>query len=128
MRGFLCLCSECSLEGEELGENERIREDIREKEAEVIQLMSSEGSDQVPRRNVKKAMKFSQQRVKLVQKLGLLAEVAEAMIHFYLAATRARRMNISILANDPDVFRDEALKYAKMYGDRHIHFYNKYIN
>ena len=38
--GFYCECSECSLEGEDLEENERMREEIREKEVEIEQLMT----------------------------------------------------------------------------------------
>ena len=37
---FLCECSVCSLEGEDLEENERIREEIRDKEREIDQLMN----------------------------------------------------------------------------------------
>ena len=77
---------------------------------------------------MKKAMKLTQRKVKLVQKLDLRALFVAMMIDFCLAATRAREMNISILENDPEIFKEEALKYAKMYGDCFIHLYNKYFN
>ena len=35
---FLCQCSECSLEGEDLQENERMRGEIRENEMEITRL------------------------------------------------------------------------------------------
>ena len=123
--GFQCLCSQCSLEGEDLGDNERIREEIRENLEEKNPLMSF---DQVPRKDMKKFLKVNQQQIKLVQKLGVRAVFVDAMIYFYHAATRAKRMNISILANDPDTFKEAALKYAKMFGDNYIHAYNKVFN
>ena len=126
--GFLCSCSECSLEGEELEENDRMRVEIREKGEETLQLLRRQGSDPVPRRNFKKSMKLTVQRTKLIQKLGLRAVFVPVMIDSYLCASRARRLNISILANDPDVFKQEAWKYAQMFGDNYIHEYKKMIN
>ena len=126
--GFLCLCSECSLEGEELEENERMRAEIREKEGEVQLLLTSEGSDPVSRKSVKKAMKLTQQRTNLVQKLKIRSEIVPAMIGSYHAAIHARKLGISPRENDPDIFKQEALKYAKMFGDNHIHLCNKYVN
>ena len=125
MRGFLCSCSECSLAGEDLEDNERTRAEFRETAEELTQRLRYLRSDQVPRRDVKKAMKLSQQKTKLIQKLSLRSEFVCAMINFYRAATRAREMDISILENDPDIFKQEALKYAKMFGDNYIHKYNK---
>ena len=48
------------------------------------------------------------------------------MFNFYGAASTARRMNISC-KNDPDIYKQEALKYAKMFGDNHIYAYNKWL-
>ena len=126
--GFLCSCSECSLEGGALEDNDRMREEVMEIGAEIIQLLGREGSDPVPRGSLKKCLKLAQQRVKLTQKLDLRAEFVAAMIGFYGAATMAKEMDISILENDPDTFKQEALKYAKMFGDCYIYYCNQYIN
>ena len=75
---------------------------------------------------MKKAMKLTQKRTKLVQKLNLPAAFMSEMIQFYLFALLARSMGISC-ENDPDIFKQEALKYAKMCGDSYIHFYNTNI-
>ena len=104
-----------------------MREDIREKNVEIKQLMTPEGSLPLPRKNVKKAMKLSQQRVKLVQKLNLRELVVAEMHNFYGAATLARRMGITC-ENDPDIFKQEALKYAKLFGDDYLHLYNAQLN
>ena len=72
-------------------------------------------------------MKLAQRRVKLIKKLNIRAEIITEMIDFYRLAVMARRMNISC-ENDPDIFKQEALKYAKMFGDNYIHFYNKSVN
>ena len=123
--GFLCQCSECSLKGEDLEENERMREVIREKQAEIRQLVRRDYLSS--RKSVKKAMKSSQQKVKLIQKLNLRAEFVAAMIDFYRASIMARVMGIPC-ENNPVIFKQEALKYAKMFGDKYIHSYNKHIN
>ena len=69
---------------------------------------------------------MSQQRVKLVQKLNLRELVVAEMHNFYEAATLARRMGITC-ENDPDIFKQEALKYAKMFGDNYIYTYYNYM-
>ena len=127
MRGFMCECSECSLEGEDLQENEGMRVEIREKEDETEQLLRRERSDPVPRKSVKKAMKLAQRRVKLIKKLNLRTDFVAEMLNFYRAAIIARKMDIRC-ENDPDIFKQEALKYAKMFGDNYIHHYNKSFN
>ena len=124
MRGFLCQCSHCSLEGEDLEENERMREEIREKGDEIGQLLGCEGSAAVSRKDVKKAMKSAQRIVKLIQELNIRAGYVAAMIKFYQLAVLARIMNISCV-NDPDIYKREALKYAKMFGDNYLYLYNK---
>ena len=49
------------------------------------------------------------------------------MINFYALAVMARRMNISC-ENEPEIYKQEAFKYAKMFGDNYIHSYNKLAN
>ena len=115
------------MEGEDLEENDGMRAEFREIQANIGQLLPREGSDPVTRRSLKKAMKLSQKKTKLIQKLNIYAGFVSAMINFYLAAIMARRMGISC-ENDPETFKQEALKYAKMFGDFYLHFYNKHIN
>ena len=80
------------------------------------------------RRDVKKGMKLSQRRTKLVTKLNLRAGFMYVMVQSYHLSVAARRLGISC-ENDPEVFKQEALKYAKMCGDSFLHFYNKkYVN
>ena len=124
--GFLCECSECSLEGEDLQESDRMRAEFWEKEEEIRQLVTCEGSNPVPRRDMKKAMKVAQRRVKLIQKLNLRNGVVGAMLNFYHFAVMARDMGVAS-ENDPDIYKQEAWKYAKMFGDRYILLYNKSI-
>ena len=120
--GFLCQCSECSLEGEDLEDNERIRAEIREKKEELRQLL---GSNPVSKRTLKKAMRLSNERVKLVQRLDVRAMFVHEMIDFFHANKNARRVGIS--GADPDIYRQEGLKYAKICGDPYIDNFYKYI-
>ena len=123
---FLCQCAECSLEGEALEENERMRMEIREKKVEITRLLRCDGSVSLQRKSWKKAMKLEQQRVKLIQRLDIRAEFVKAMIDFYHAATWAGRMGIP-RKNDPEVFKKEARKYAEMFGGRHIFYYSGFF-
>ena len=72
-------------------------------------------------------MKLAQKSVKLTQKLNIREGFVSGMISFYHFAAMARRMNISC-ENDPEIFNQEARKYAQMFGDIYIYFYNKMIN
>ena len=74
----------------------------------------------------KKVMKLAQGKNNLVKKLNLRSEFVTAMIEFYLFAIVAKSKDIS-WSLDPDIYRQEALKYAKMFGDRYIHLYHSSI-
>ena len=119
--GFFCQCSECSLEGETLEDNERMRAEIREKETEIEQLLMSVGS---PRRSiVKKAMKLTQRKTNLIKNLNIRDRFVAEMVTSCRFAVEAKRLGISC-KNDPEIFKQEAFKYAKMFGDFYICSYN----
>ena len=103
-----------------------MREEIREKEVEFEQLLNPENYTSVSRRDMKKAMKLAQRRVKLIQELNLRTCFVPAMSDFYGLAIMARRIDVTS-ENDPDVFKQEALKYAKMFGDNQLHHYNEHF-
>ena len=122
---FKCGCSECSLEGWDLEDNDGMREEIREMKGEISRLLSGVGSDS--RKDLKKAMKLKQKQTDLVVKLNIRAGILAAMISFYRAATEAKRTGVPCM-NDPDIYKQEALKYAKIFGDNYLHQYNQNIN
>ena len=108
---FLCQCPECSLEGEDLEENEHLRTKLRETLAK-----QGEGDS-------RRTLKLAQKATNLVQKLNLRALYMSKMLQAYILAIMAKRTGISC-ENDPDVFKEEALKYAKILGDNYLYFYN----
>ena len=112
--GMLCSCSECSLEGEALEENERLRAEIREVNAELARKVK-----------VKKAIQLAEKRMKLVKKLDFRADMMSELMNYYNIAVQARRLNLP--CQDPDTVKLEALKYAKMFGDSFVNFYNNYF-
>ena len=124
--GFLCACSECSMEEEDLEESDRMRAEIMEKIDEVGELLTCEGHLPKSMRIRKKAMKLAQRRVKLIQKLNIRSGIVNEMINFYALAVDARNVGIST-ENDPDIFLQEAWKYAVMFGDLYIDLYFKYL-
>ena len=99
-----------------------MRAEIREKEAEVIQLRTGDGS----RRSLKKVMKLVQQRTNLIKKLNLRTGFVAAMIDFHNLAVMARRMDIASV-NPPEVYEKEAFKYAEIFGDFYIDVSNRYL-
>jgi hypothetical protein len=112
--GFLCECSECSLEGEALQDNERLRTEIRETDREIDPLITHEGN--VRRSSMKRYIKLSQERINLVEKLGIRGEMfVFEMMSFHAAATKAKEMGMA--APDPTIIKQEALKHAKICGD-----------
>ena len=120
---FLCKCSECSLEGRDLEDNEKLRAEIREFGEEIDELLAYDVS--LERRSMKRAMKLAQKKTNIVQRLQIRVDYFTEMVVFFFAATRARAMGVS--APDPDIYKREALKFAKMFGDRHIYFYNRFF-
>ena len=90
------------------------------------QLLNDDGSLPASRRELKKIMILAQQELELVKKLNLRITFVTSMLRFYCCAVEAKKMNIEI-KNDPEVFKEEAFKYAKMFGDSDIHFYNKFF-
>ena len=117
-KGFRCECSECSLEGDDLLENESMRKGIEEKRIEIEQLLGYPGDLQ--RKDLKKAMKLAQQRIKLVQKLELRLMFVVEMKNFSGFAILARNLGLACV-NDPGTYKEESLKYAKLFGDCFIH-------
>ena len=84
--GFLCECSECSLEGEDLEDNEMMRAEILEKQAKIDQLLGSVRSQTdklLIKKSVKKSMKLCNQKVKLIEKLNIRVRYLPAMLDFW---------------------------------------------
>ena len=104
-----------------------MRTKIREKMERATGLLRREGSEPVPGRDVKKAMKLYQRSVKLAEKLDLRVMCFEVMINFYDLAVMAREMGITS-QNEPEFYKQECLKYAKIFGDGYIYDYNKRFN
>ena len=91
--------------------------------------MYSQGSASRPsRNNMKKMMKLSQKKVDLLQKLDLREGFVSAMINFYAQSKMGRNLYDIHCETDAEVFKKEALRRAKMYGDCFIHHYYRYTN
>ena len=127
--GFLCSCSECSLEGEELLENERIRAEIREKELKtkmlVPQIYRLFGAAQ--RRPLMELLKTSQEIVKLVKKLDIQLEIVNQLTKHFVDAYHARLMGFS-RDPDPPAIKKEAQEHAKKLGDSQMRIFNQIMD
>ena len=124
----LCQCSVCSLEGEDLEDNEWMRTKLEELKTKVTDMISN-NDQQMSREGLdywKKVMKYAQKRTNLVQKLNLKACYMMEMLKLYGFAVIAKNKGISC-ENDPEVFKEEALKYANMLGDNFLYYCNKLL-
>ena len=114
---FLCQCPECSLEGEALGEKERMREEIREKE-EKMKILLRQGSG--------RAMTATVERLELVKKLDNRITFVFELLQVSKLALESRMLGLSAL--DPNKFKREALDYAKKFGDADMSIYSDLVD
>ena len=123
--GFLCKCSECSLEGKALLENEWLRAEIRDKKAHADELGQeadciASGLGPAARKiKLKKAVKLVLESWALVQKMELRHRFVSELTTASCWADKAKMMDI------PDRLMPEALEYAKKYGDCSMNSYTK---
>ena len=90
------------------------------------QLMASSEGPEMRKRH-EKVMKLAQQRLFMIKKLNLRARFYGEMIWFYKLAILAGHLDIRTSSN-PDTYKQEAWKYAEMFGDNYIHDYNQTFN
>ena len=119
--GFLCVCSECSLEGWEFNENERMRAEFWNKIAETTKLLTCE--EGIQKRSFKKVMRLVEDVKMLVVELNIYAGFVEQMRIFYQTATVARMEGIPC-KHEPEIYKQEALKLAMKFGDNYLYICN----
>ena len=112
-RGFLCLCSECSLEGKALEDNEKMREKIGGMRAKVAQL--------VGKFHWGRALEESLETLDLLKKLDIRLQFLKEFLGAYMVASGLRKY--LLLGPDPEIFLDAALDYA--IGDVYMDHYNE---
>ena len=110
---FICSCSECSLEGEDLLENERIRAEIREKERRKF---SNPGAFD---------FELGQNIVNLVKKLDLRLEFVNQLLNTFDAAKCAQMFGMFTVDPDMNILENEAMKYCQQFGDSELNHFNK---
>jgi len=121
--GFLCVCSECLLEGEELMDNERIRAKLRKKIKITVSLIFGRVPISSCPHNVKRAVKLSQELMVLVKKLNLQPQIVDLLLlPGLLVAWNARNMGLS--GPDPISIKQEALAFCQKFGDIKMYEYN----
>ena len=98
-----------------------MRVEIREKKAEIQQLLRLEGTQS----SIERAMKLALERLELVKKLDIRFKFVTELINVYNGASMAKR--IGIPGPDPEIYKEEALQYARMFGDNMMDVYNECI-
>eukprot|EP00092_Neocalanus_flemingeri_P008411 GFUD01009067.1.p1 GENE.GFUD01009067.1~~GFUD01009067.1.p1 ORF type:complete len:387 (-),score=107.42 GFUD01009067.1:317-1477(-) len=116
--GFICRCSECALDGDELYLNEQQRKEVVENIKLVKELMNK-----FEEKSTVSALKTGQETVQLVREMGLVYEVPRLLLNCYQIASAARFQNIIGMVN-PRMYSDQALSYCERFGDSFMHFYN----
>merc|ERR1712224_735141 len=77
------------------------------------------------RKSLKKQMKLAQLKVNLVQELDIRQMIVTELCCFAYLAAFAKLVGIS--APDSDIFKREAFKYAKKFGESQLFHYNRFI-
>ena len=72
-------------------------------------------------------MEHSQEIVELVKKLDIRLEFVNQLLNTFEGAQNAVMMGLRG-APDPRIFRAEALRYCKMFGDTDMQHYNTVMN
>ena len=122
---FTCSCSECSLTGESLLENERIRSEIRKKRSEIDKLNEEKAPPpRRPMKTVKKYVKINQEIVELVKKLDIQHEIPSALMECFNVVELTDIFGIRSVP-DADLYRREALEYSERFGAKHLNIYNE---
>merc|ERR1719228_1237686 len=116
--GFLCKCSECSLEGAELELNEQQRADVVSNLATIKALMA-----QFEEKATVTALQTGSSTVATVTELGLAYELPRVLLNMYQVAMAARYQNI-IGTVTPAMFGERALSFCRLFGDSFMYFYN----
>ena len=127
--GFLCQCSECSLEGKALEDNERLRAEIRKKGLEIDHL-----TQEATLENRVKALKLTDEKVALVQTLDIRLRLFDELLAACAVASdtqksslQAQELNSSnsvIMMKAQELIKSyysSAKIWAQMFGDRHLH-------
>ena len=135
---FLCSCSECSMTGESLLENERARSEIREKNSKIDKLVEKAGKrnhyldffrmpiDQKSMKTAKKFVKINKDILDLVKQLDIQLEIPTALMCCFDANQCAEISDLNEVV-DSDHYRREALEYCEKFGASHVNFYNRSI-
>jgi len=117
--GMLCKCTECSLEGEALQENEKLRGEIRERREKIKTLTDVSKNSSKP--NIEKAVKLSQELMKLVRKLDIPHSIfGQLLLTCLPVALCARRLGLTE-GPSPETIKQEALMFG--FGDDMLHSY-----
>ena len=121
---FLCQCSQCSLEGEALQEDERMRAEIREKKEKIQSLKNmAANSPHLFISNLKKAVCLSQEVMERVRKLNLQPQIFHNLLTTALTeAWFAKKLGLT--GPDPDGIKQEALEFAQKFGESAMILYN----
>lgn len=116
--GFICKCSECTLDGEEWELNEQNRKDIVSNINLIKELMKKyEGQSTVS------ALKAGEETVRITKEIGLVYEIPRLLLNCYQVATAARYQNIIGMIN-PTIYSEQARYYSENFGDSFMYFYN----
>ena len=115
---FLCRCSECSLEGAALLENERIRAKIRRRNRKIAALLG----ECCPSKQLT-AARLRHDTVQLVKQLDLQREIPKQLLKTYDLLQASLPGCLSEVA-DLDIMRFVALETCDKFGDTLREFYN----
>ena len=113
---FLCQCSQCSLEGKALQQNNMMRAEVRGKREKIKDLLDTAASSSLlRRRNVEKAVSLSQEMMEPMRELNLQPQLPYCLLRTALpVAWNARRLGLT--APDQDTIKQVGLEFSQEFG------------
>ena len=123
--GMLCSCSECSLEGEALEENERIRAEIREIFNNIRQMMNK---DDKTERDVGQMVKLDQEMTMLVKKLDIPHDYVVQLLNISLPVAYYASILSVPGAQSPDDVKSKAWEHCQISGDQFKYAYDDLVS
>ena len=120
--GFLCKCSECSLEGKALEDNDRLRAEARDRIEKIVNLLRDKSGQRLS--NVKKALKLIQEMKERIEQLDVQIEILDKRLQVSLPVAHLAKM-MGLQAEDPEIIKLEARGFCNLFGDAKLNDYNK---
>lgn len=116
--GMWCSCSECSLQGEALKENEKMRKEIRKSRDKIYQMLYEDVETDLTEKDVGVLVSLDRKMMELVKKLDIPHDIFYNLLTISLPVACYASISSVPGAQSPDEVKSEAWKLCQNSGDQ----------